>query len=122
MRWVATKSAAKLAGIKVWQILMFVYCASGLLAGLGGVMSSTRLLAANGLQLDNPTNWMRSRPSSWAEPASWAASNDLGTLIGAPIIAVLSNGLILTERLDVWQFIIKGLSSSAQLRLTVIAQ
>ena len=43
--------AARLAGIKVWAVLLFVYCTSGLLAGLGGVMPSARLYAANGLQL-----------------------------------------------------------------------
>jgi ribose transport system permease protein len=32
-----------------------------------------------------------------------------GTLIGALIIAVLTNGLILTGVPDVWQYIIKGL-------------
>ncbi len=32
-----------------------------------------------------------------------------GTLIGALIIAVLSNGLILVGVSDIWQFIIKGL-------------
>ncbi len=104
------EAAAKLAGIKVWQILMFVYCASGLLAGLGGVMSSTRLLAANGLQLGQSyeldaiaavilggTSFVGGVGTIW------------GTLIGALIIAVLSNGLILTGVSDVWQFIIKGL-------------
>src|SRR4029077_8627764 len=33
----------------------------------------------------------------------------LGTLGGALIIAVLSNGLILTGVSDVWQYVIKGL-------------
>jgi predicted ABC-type sugar transport system permease subunit len=32
-----------------------------------------------------------------------------GTLVGALIIAVLSNGLILTGVSDIWQYIIKGL-------------
>jgi ribose transport system permease protein len=32
-----------------------------------------------------------------------------GTLVGALIIAVLSNGLILIGVSDIWQFIIKGL-------------
>ena len=32
-----------------------------------------------------------------------------GTLVGALIIAVLTNGLILTGVSDIWQFIIKGL-------------
>ncbi|MFD1199810.1 ribose ABC transporter permease [Brucella gallinifaecis] len=102
--------AARLSGIKVWAVLLFVYVASGFLAGLGGVMSSTRLLAANGLQLGQGyeldaiaavilggTSFVGGVGTIW------------GTLIGALIIAVLSNGLILTGVSDVWQFIIKGL-------------
>ncbi|MGP2491995.1 ABC transporter permease subunit [Mesorhizobium sp. PUT5] len=102
--------AARLSGIKVWLVLLFVYTASGFLAGLGGVMSSTRLLAANGLQLGQAyeldaiaavilggTSFVGGVGTIW------------GTLIGALIIAVLSNGLILTGVSDVWQFIIKGL-------------
>lgn len=102
--------AARLSGIKVWVVLLFVYVVSGFLAGLGGVMSSTRLLAANGLQLGQAyeldaiaavilggTSFVGGVGTIW------------GTLIGALIIAVLSNGLILTGVSDVWQFIIKGL-------------
>ena len=44
-------SGARLAGIRVWAILVFVYSFSGLCAGLGGVMSAGRLYAANGIQL-----------------------------------------------------------------------
>ncbi|RZL48760.1 MAG: ribose ABC transporter permease, partial [Variovorax sp.] len=33
----------------------------------------------------------------------------LGTLIGALIIAVLTNGLILMGVSDIWQYIVKGL-------------
>jgi len=102
--------AARLAGIKVWQVLMFVYAMSGLLAGLGGVMSAARLYAANGLQLGQSyeldaiaavilggTSFTGGIGSIW------------GTLIGALIIAILSNGLILVGVSDIWQFIIKGL-------------
>jgi predicted ABC-type sugar transport system permease subunit len=32
--------AARLTGIKVWLVLLFVYGMSGLLSGLGGVMSA----------------------------------------------------------------------------------
>ena len=34
------ESAARLAGIKVWAVLIFVYGVSGLLAGLGGAMQA----------------------------------------------------------------------------------
>jgi ribose transport system permease protein len=102
--------AARLSGIKVWAVLLFVYCASGFLAGLGGVMSIARLYAANGLQLGQAyeldaiaavilggTSFVGGIGTIW------------GTLIGALIIAVLSNGLILLGVSDIWQFIIKGL-------------
>jgi ribose transport system permease protein len=103
-------AAARLSGIKVWMILMFVYCTSGLLSGLGGVMTVARLYAANGLQIGQAyeldaiaavilggTSFVGGIGSIW------------GTLIGALIIAVLSNGLILLGVSDIWQFIIKGL-------------
>lgn len=102
--------AARLSGIKVWRVLLFVYGASGLLAGLGGVMSAARLYAANGTQLGvsyeldaiaavilGGTSFVGGIGSIW------------GTLVGALIIAVLSNGLILVGVPDVWQYIIKGL-------------
>lgn len=104
------QEAARLTGIKVSVVLLFVYGMSGLLSGLGGVMSAARLYAANGLQLGQAyeldaiaavilggTSFVGGVGSIW------------GTLIGALIIAVLTNGLILTGVSDIWQFIIKGL-------------
>jgi ribose transport system permease protein len=103
-------AAARLSGIKVWSVLLFVYATSGLLSGLGGVMSSARLYAANGLQIGQAyeldaiaavilggTSFIGGIGSIW------------GTLIGALIIAALTNGLILLGVSDIWQFIIKGL-------------
>jgi len=102
--------AARLTGIKVWAVLLFAYAASGALAGLGGVMAAARLYAANGLQLGQSyeldaiaavilggTSFVGGIGSIW------------GTLVGALIIAVLTNGLILIGVSDIWQFIVKGL-------------
>ncbi|MDA9405129.1 ABC transporter permease subunit [Bradyrhizobium sp. CCBAU 45389] len=104
------ESAARLAGIKVWGVLIFVYGVSGLFAGLGGAMQAARLYAANGLQLGQSyeldaitavilggTSFVGGIGSIW------------GTLVGALIIAVLSNGLILIGVSDIWQYVIKGL-------------
>ncbi len=41
--------AARLTGIKVNRVLLFVYGVSGLLAGLAGIMSSSRLYSATGM-------------------------------------------------------------------------
>lgn len=103
-------SGARLAGIRVWAILLAVYSISGLCAGLGGVMSVGRLYAANGIQLGQSyeldaiaavilggTSFVGGIGSIW------------GTLVGALIIAVMSNGLILTGVPDIWQYIVKGL-------------
>jgi ribose transport system permease protein len=101
---------ARLAGIRVRKVLLLVYSISGLCAGLGGVMSVGRLYAANGIQLGQSyeldaiaavilggTSFVGGIGSIW------------GTLVGALIIAVMSNGLILTGVPDIWQYIAKGL-------------
>jgi ribose transport system permease protein len=103
-------SAARLAGIKVWAILLFVYGVSGLLSGLGGVMQAARLFAANGLQLGTGFE-LDAIAAVILGGTSFVGGvgSVIGTLIGALIIAVLANGLILTGVSDVWQYIIKGL-------------
>ena len=102
--------AARLSGIKVWSILLFVYAISGLLAGLGGVMSAARTFSANGAQLGLAYE-LDAIAAVILGGTSFVGGigTIIGTLIGALIIAVLSNGLILMNVSEIWQFIIKGL-------------
>jgi ribose transport system permease protein len=102
--------AARLSGIKVWGIEMFVYAVSGLLAGLGAVMSAARLYAANGLQLGQSYE-LDAIAAVILGGTSFVGGvgSIIGTLIGALIIAVLTNGLVLLGVSDIWQYIIKGL-------------
>lgn len=102
--------AARLSGIKVWKILLFVYAMSGLLAGLGAVMTSSRLMAANGLQLGQSYE-LDAIAAVILGGTSFVGGvgTIVGTLIGALIIAVLTNGLVLVGVSDIWQYIIKGL-------------
>ena len=102
--------AARLSGIKVWGIEMFVYAMSGLLAGLGAVMSAARLYAANGLQLGQSYE-LDAIAAVILGGTSFVGGvgSIIGTLIGALIIAVLTNGLVLLGVSDIWQYIIKGL-------------
>jgi ribose transport system permease protein len=106
----ANAEAARLSGIKVWKVLLFVYAASGLLAGVGAVMTTSRLLAANGLQLGQAYE-LDAIAAVILGGTSFVGGvgSIVGTLIGALIIAVLGNGLVLLGVSDIWQYIVKGL-------------
>ena len=103
-------AAARLSGIKVWFVLLFVYGMSGLLSGLAGLMQAAQLQSANGLQLGTGYE-LDAIAAVILGGTSFVGGvgSVIGTLIGALIIAVLANGLILAGVSDVWQYIIKGL-------------
>jgi len=101
--------AARLSGIKVWKVLLFVYALSGLLAGVGAIMTSARLMAANGLQMGQSYELDAiAAVILGGTRFTGGVGTIIGTLIGALIIATLSNGLILLGVSDIWQYIIKG--------------
>jgi ribose transport system permease protein len=100
--------AARLTGIPVALVLMFVYGVSGLLSGLGGVMTAARLYSAQGrlgegYELDAIAAVILGGTSF-----SGGVGTVFGTLIGALIIAVLNNGLTIMNVSFYWQLVIKG--------------
>ncbi len=100
--------AARLTGIPVALVLIFVYGVSGLLSGLAGVMSASRLYSAQGqlgigYELDAIAAVILGGTSF-----SGGIGTVFGTLIGALIIAVLNNGLTLMNVSFYWQLVIKG--------------
>ncbi|MBD2213856.1 ribose ABC transporter permease [Calothrix sp. FACHB-156] len=101
--------AARLTGIKVNRVLLFVYGLSGLLAGLAGIMSASRLYSATGLlgqgyELDAIAAVILGGTSFTGGIGTIG-----GTLLGALIIAVLNNGLTLLNMSYFWQLVVKGL-------------
>lgn len=101
--------AARLTGIQVNRVLLFVYGVSGLLAGLAGAMSSSRLYSAtgllgNGYELDAIAAVILGGTSF-----TGGIGTIPGTLLGALIIAVLNNGLTLLNMSYFWQLVVKGL-------------
>jgi ribose transport system permease protein len=101
--------AARLTGIKVNWVLLFVYGVSGLLSGLAGLMSASRLYSATGMlgqgyELDAIAAVILGGTSF-----SGGIGTIFGTLLGALIIALLNNGLTLLNVSFFWQLVVKGL-------------
>ncbi len=101
--------AAKYSGISVGTILVIVYSLSGLLSGLAGVVQSARLFSASGLmgisyELDAIAAVILGGTSF-----NGGIGSVFGTLIGALIIAVLNNGLVIAGVPYFWQQVVKGI-------------
>ncbi len=100
--------AARLAGVPVKRVLLFVYAASGALAGLGGVMEASLF------SVGNPNSGVGYELQIIAAVVVGGTSllggkgQVLGTLIGALILAVISNGMYLTQVDSYTQMIVFG--------------
>lgn len=101
--------AAILSGVKVNKVKLFVYMIAGALAGIGGLLVTARLDSAQpnagmGYELDSIAAVVIGGTS-----LSGGKGSIIGTVIGAGIIGVLNNGLVLLNVSPFWQQVIKGL-------------
>lgn len=101
--------AARLAGINVKRVLLAVYTIAGAAAGLAGIIFSARVLSAQptagtGYELDAIAAVVLGGTS-----LAGGRGRVIGTLIGALIIGVLTNGLVLMNVPFFYQLIIKGI-------------
>ena len=103
-------AAARLSGIKVWFDPALRLRDLGPVVRPCGLMQAAQLQSANGLQLGTGYE-LDAIAAVILGGTSFVGGvgSVIGTLIGALIIAVLANGLILAGVSDVWQYIIKGL-------------
>ena len=102
-------TAARLAGIDVegTRLLVFVLC--GLLAGLGGILLAGNLASANpdlgrGYELD-----VIAAVILGGTALSGGRGSILGVVLGALLMALLSNGFVLLGMSAHWQVVSKGL-------------
>lgn len=102
------ENAAKTSGLNVDRTLMSVYCISGLLAGLAGILLTSRVSA--GLPQAGMSYELDAIAAVVIGGTSLAGGRGRlwGTLVGALIIGVLNNGLDLLGVSSYWQQVIKG--------------
>lgn len=103
------REAARLAGVPVVGVLIFVYTLSGGLAGLGGVVMASELKTGSptyGLMYEL---YVIAAVVVGGTSLSGGEGKISGTLIGALIIAVISNGMNLTDVESYTQKVVLGL-------------
>jgi inositol transport system permease protein len=101
--------AAKVSGINTDTILIVVYALAGALAGLAGIVLSSRVASASpalgqGYELDAIAAVVIGGTSLMGGVGTIA-----GTIVGALIIGVMNNGLDMMNVSSYWQQIVKGL-------------
>ena len=100
--------AARFSGIKNSRVLFFAYLFSGVMSAIAGIVLASRMFsgqppAGQGAEMDAIAAVVLGGTSM-----SGGVGKIGGTVIGALIIGVLSNGLNLLGISSFWQYIVKG--------------
>ena len=103
------EKASLLSGIRVGRVVIFVYTVAGILSAIAGILVTARLDSAQpnagmGYELDAIAAVVIGGAS-----LSGGRGSIVGTVIGALIIGVLNNRLVLLDVSPFWQQVIKGL-------------
>ena len=103
------EKAAFLSGININNIKLAVYGIAGMMAAVGGILVSSRL---NSAQPNAGTSYELDSIAAvviGGTSLSGGIGSVTGTVIGATIIGVLNNGLVLLNVSPFWQQVVKGL-------------
>lgn len=103
------REAARLSGVPVRRVLLFVYAMSGALAGLGGVITASQLKSGAPTYGQMYELYVIAAVVVGGTSLMGGQGKVLGTLIGAFIIAVIQNGMNLTEVGSYGQKVVLGL-------------
>jgi erythritol transport system permease protein len=101
--------AARMSGIRVDRVKMFVYMFSGFCAAIVGIVISSELMAShpatgNSFELNAIAAAVLGGTSM-----SGGRGTIGGTIIGAFVIGILSDGLVMMGVSSFWQMVIKGI-------------
>lgn len=102
------REAVRLSGVPVWRVLMFAYIASALLAGLGGVIMASQLKSGSATYGNMYELYVIAAVVVGGTSLSGGEGKMFGTLIGAFTIAVIQNGMNLTNVESYTQKVVLG--------------
>jgi ribose transport system permease protein len=103
------REAARLSGVPVARVTLIAYIASGLLAGLGGIITASQLKSGSPTYGNMYELYMIAAVVVGGTSLSGGEGRMLGTLIGAFTIAVIQNGMNLTNVESYTQKVVLGL-------------
>ena len=103
------REAARLSGVPVQRVLLFAYIASALLAGLGGVIMASQLKSGSATYGNMYELYVIAAVVVGGTSLSGGEGKMLGTLTGAFTIAVIQNGMNLTNVESYTQKVVLGL-------------
>jgi ribose transport system permease protein len=103
------REAARLSGVPVRRVLLVAYVTCGLLAGLGGVIMASQLKSGSPTYGNMYELYVIAAVVVGGPALSGGEGKILGTLIGAFIIAVIQNGMNLTNIESYTQKVVLGL-------------
>lgn len=103
------REAARLSGVRVERVLMFAYVASGVVAGLGGVVMASQLKSGSPTYGAMYELYVIAAVVVGGASLKGGQGKMLGTLIGAFTIAVIQNGMNLTNVESYTQKVVLGL-------------
>jgi len=102
------REAARLSGVPVERVLLFAYVASGLLAGVGGVIMASQLKSGSATYGNMYELYTIAAVVVGGTSLAGGEGKMLGTLIGAFTIAVIQNGMNLTNVESYTQKVVLG--------------
>jgi ribose transport system permease protein len=102
------REAARLSGVNVNRVLLAVYTIVAVLAGLGGVVTASQLKSGSPTFAPMYELYVIAAVVVGGTSLSGGEGRILGTLIGAFIIAVINNGMNLTNVAPYTQMVVLG--------------
>ena len=107
-RWGGNREAARLSGVPVERVLLFAYVASAVLAAIGGVIMASQLKSGSPTYGNMYELYVIAAAVVGGVALSGGVGKMFGTLTGAFTIAVIQNGMNLTNIESYTQKVVLG--------------